>query len=63
MLAHRRVAGLSVPNLAVASTVSRSSTTSIVADSLWGSTPMNTLAITCPAFRRRYRWTPGGHCR
>ena len=30
----------------VASTVSRRSTTSIVADSLWGSTPMNTLAMS-----------------
>ena len=37
-------------NRPVAKTVSLSSTTSMVADSLWGSTPMNTLAITCPAF-------------
>ena len=36
---------LSVANRPVASTVSRSSTTSMVADSLWGSTPMNTLAM------------------
>ena len=36
---------LSVPNRPVASTVSWSSTTSIVADSLWGSTPMNTFAM------------------
>jgi hypothetical protein len=36
---------LSVSNRPVASTVSRSSTTSIVADSLWGSTPMNTFAM------------------
>ena len=37
---------LSVPNRPVASTVSLSSTTSMVADSLWGSTPMNTLATS-----------------
>ena len=43
---------LSVANRPVASTVSRSSTTSMVADSLWGSTPMNTLAMTSLAFRR-----------
>ncbi len=45
----RRIAAypaLSVVNRPVASTVSRSSTTSIVADSLWGSTPMNTLAMS-----------------
>jgi len=39
---------LSVPNRPVANTVSRSSTTSIVADSLWGSTPMNTFATPLP---------------
>ncbi|QWZ10178.1 hypothetical protein KRR39_10800 [Nocardioides panacis] len=37
--------GLSVLNRPVASTVSCSSTTSIVAESLWGSTPMNTFAM------------------
>jgi len=39
---------LSVPNRPVVNTVSRSSTTSIVADSLWGSTPMNTFAMPLP---------------
>ena len=38
--------------LPVANTVSRSSTTSIVADNLWGSTPMNTIAITATSLRR-----------
>ena len=37
---------LSVPNRPAASTVSLSSTTSMVADSLWGSTPMNTFAMS-----------------
>jgi len=41
---------LSVVNRPVASTFSRSSTTSIVADSFWGSTPMNTRAMTSLAF-------------
>ena len=44
---------LSVANRPVANTVSRSSTTSMVADSLWGSTPMNTLAMTASPSRRR----------
>ncbi len=43
---------LSAPNRPVASTVSRSSTTSIVADSLCGSTPMNTFAMTVSPSRR-----------
>jgi hypothetical protein len=37
---------LSVENRPVARTSSVSSTTSMVADSLWGSTPMNTLAMS-----------------
>ena len=52
---------LSVANRPVANTVSRSSTTSMVADSLWGSTPMNTLDMNLrlPVVG----WlTPGGHC-
>jgi hypothetical protein len=40
VLAHRGVAGLSVANRPDARTFSYRSTTSIVADSLWGSTPM-----------------------
>jgi hypothetical protein len=39
---------LSVPNRPVANTVSWSSTSSIVADSLWGSTPMNTFVVPLP---------------
>jgi hypothetical protein len=45
----RRIAAcsaLSVANRLVADTVSRSSTTWMVADSLWGSTPMNTLDMS-----------------
>ena len=41
---------LSVANRPVANTVSRSSTTSMVADTLWESTPMNTFAMTRLAF-------------
>jgi hypothetical protein len=52
---------LSVPNRPVANTISRSSTTSIVADSLCGSTPMNTLA-TSFALPPLLLMTPGGHC-
>src|SRR4051794_15368746 len=33
----------------------------MVADSLWGSTPMNTL-ICAPVFVSRLTWTRGGHC-
>ena len=60
----RRIAAypaLSVPNLPVANTVSLSSRTSIVADSLWGSTPMTTLAMTF-AFSPFLSSTPGGQC-
>ena len=44
--AHRGVPTPIGTNRPVANTVSRSSRTSIVADNLWGSTPMNTLAIS-----------------
>jgi hypothetical protein len=51
-----------VANRLVADTVSRSSTTWMVADSLWGSTPMNTLDMSF-AFPVVVGWlTPGGHC-
>ena len=52
MFAHRAVPALSVSNRPVASTVSRSSTTSMVADNLWGSTPMNTFAMAASPSRR-----------
>ena len=62
VFAHRRVPGLVRAEPPVASTVSRSSTTSMVADSLWGSTPMNTLAMSF-ALPAVVGWlTPGGHC-
>ena len=44
--AHLRVPPWSVPKRPVATTVSRSSTTSMVADSLWVSTPMTNLAMS-----------------
>jgi hypothetical protein len=46
VFAHRRVPGVVRAEPSVARTFSRSSTTSMVADSLWGSTPMNTLAVS-----------------
>jgi len=49
-LAYRRIAvnpARSVVNLPNPSINSRSSTTSIVADNLWGSTPMMTCSIRC----------------
>ena len=52
---------LSVPNRPLANTASRSSTTSIVADSLCGSTPMNTLAMSF-ALPSSFLMTPGGQC-
>jgi hypothetical protein len=52
---------MSVPNRPVVSTVSRSSTTSIVTDSLWGSTPMNTFMQHSPFLVNR-RDSRGGHC-
>ena len=44
---HRGVAGWSVVNRPDPSSSSRWSTTSIVADSLWGSTPMMTCSMCC----------------
>ncbi len=52
---------LSVPNRPVASTLSWSSTTSMVADSLWGSTPMNTF-MKHPLSVADLQGLRGGHC-
>jgi hypothetical protein len=62
MLAHRHVPGLVGAEPPGRQHPLVPSTTSMVGDSLWGSTPMNTSAMSCNLPAVAGLLTPGGHC-